>query len=128
MVLREVLAISAEWLLLGYGVTRLTIRFVESFLFGLSRTILWRFAAAIGIPLAALAAGYLPAWKASRVLDLLDLKVSGVGLAYWLDRRVIGGDRIGWRLGAPGNSQDISLRSNAFAHGNCIGLNVDVFL
>ena len=68
MVLREVLAISAVGLLLGYGAARLTTRFVESFLFGLKPNDPLAIAAAIGILLAAaLAAGYLPAWGASRI-------------------------------------------------------------
>jgi len=68
MVLREVLAISAAGLLLGYGVARLTTRFIESFLFGLRPNDPPAIAAAFGILLAAaLAAGYLPAWRASRI-------------------------------------------------------------
>jgi len=68
MVLREVLAISAVGLLLGYAAARLTTRFVEAFLFGLKPNDPQAVAAAIGILLtAALAAGYLPAWKASRI-------------------------------------------------------------
>jgi predicted permease len=68
MVLREVLAISAVGLLLGYGAARLTARLVESFLFGMKPNDPMAVAAAIGIMLAAaLAAGYLPAWRASRI-------------------------------------------------------------
>jgi macrolide transport system ATP-binding/permease protein len=68
MVLRQVLALSAAGLLLGYGVARLTTRFLESFLFRLKPNDPLAIAAAIGILLAAaLAAGYLPAWRASRI-------------------------------------------------------------
>ncbi len=68
MVLREVLAISAAGLVLGYGAARLTTRFVESFLYGLKPNDPLAIAAAVGILLAAaLAAGYLPAWRASRI-------------------------------------------------------------
>jgi ABC-type antimicrobial peptide transport system permease subunit len=68
MVLREVLAISAVGVLLGYGAARLTTRFVGSFLFGLRPNDPLTNGAAIGILLAAaLAAGYLPAWRASRI-------------------------------------------------------------
>jgi len=68
MVLREVLAISAAGLVLGYGAARLTTRFVESFLFGLKPNDPLAIVAAVGILLAAaLAAGYLPAWRASRI-------------------------------------------------------------
>ncbi len=68
MVLREVLAIAAAGLVLGFGAARLTTRYVESFLFGLKPNDPLAIAAAIGILLAAaLAAGYLPAWRASRI-------------------------------------------------------------
>ena len=68
MVLREVLAIAAAGLLLGFGAARLTTRFVESFLFGLKGNDPLAIAASMAILLAAaVAAGYLPAWKASRI-------------------------------------------------------------
>ncbi len=68
MVLREVLAISTAGLLLGYGAARLTTRFIEAFLFGLKPNDPLAIAAATGILLAAaLAAGYLPAQRASRI-------------------------------------------------------------
>ena len=68
MVLREVLAIAGVGLALGYGAARLTTRFVESFLFGMKPNDPLEVAAAIGILLAAaLTAGYLPAWRASRI-------------------------------------------------------------
>jgi ABC-type antimicrobial peptide transport system permease subunit len=68
MVLREVLAISAAGLLIGYTAARFTTHFVESFLYGLKPNDPLAIAAAIAILLAAaLAAGYLPAWRASRI-------------------------------------------------------------
>jgi len=68
MVLREVLATAAAGLLLGYGAARLTTRFLASFLFGMKPDDPLAIAAAITVLLAAaLAAGYLPAWRASRI-------------------------------------------------------------
>jgi macrolide transport system ATP-binding/permease protein len=68
MVLRKVLALSGSGLLLGYGAARLTTRFIESFLFNVKPNDPLAIAAATGILLAtALAAGYLPAWRASRI-------------------------------------------------------------
>jgi macrolide transport system ATP-binding/permease protein len=68
MVMREVLATTAVGLLLGYTAARFTMRFVESFLFGTKPNDFVAIAAAIAILLAAaLAAGYLPAWRASRI-------------------------------------------------------------
>jgi predicted permease len=68
MVMREVLATTAVGLLLGYAAARFTMRFVESFLFGMKPNDFVAIATAIGILLAAaLAAGYLPAWRASRI-------------------------------------------------------------
>jgi macrolide transport system ATP-binding/permease protein len=68
MVLRDVLAIAAAGLLLGYGAARLTTRFLASFLFGMKPDDPLAIAGAITILLAAaLAAGYLPAWRASRI-------------------------------------------------------------
>jgi predicted permease len=68
MVMREVLATTAVGLLLGYAAARFTMRFVESFLFGMKPNDFVAIAAAIAILLAAtLAAGYLPAWRASRI-------------------------------------------------------------
>jgi macrolide transport system ATP-binding/permease protein len=66
MVMRDVLTTTGVGLLLGYAAARLTMRFVESFLFGMRPNDFVAIAAAIGILLAAaLAAGYLPAWRAS---------------------------------------------------------------
>ena len=68
MVLREVLALTAVGLLAGYGAARLTTRFVESFLYGIKANDPMAVAAAMGILLAAaVAAGYAPAWRASRI-------------------------------------------------------------
>jgi predicted permease len=68
MVLREVLALTTAGLLAGFGAARLTTHFVESFLYGVKANDSLAVAAAIGILFAAaLAAGYLPAWRASRI-------------------------------------------------------------
>ena len=68
MVLREVLALTTIGLLAGYGAARLTTQFVESFLYGMKANDPRAVAAAIGILFAAaLAAGYAPAWRASRI-------------------------------------------------------------
>jgi macrolide transport system ATP-binding/permease protein len=68
MVLREVLTTAAIGLLLGYGAARLTTRFIESFLFGLKPNDPLAIATSTFILLAAaVAAGYLPAWRASRI-------------------------------------------------------------
>jgi predicted permease len=68
MVLREVIALTAAGLLAGYGASRFTTRFVESFLYGMKANDPLAVAAAIGILLAAaVAAGYAPAWRASRI-------------------------------------------------------------
>ena len=68
MVLREVLAIAGAGLVLGYGAARLTTRFVASFLFGMKPNDPLAIGGAIAVLLAAaLAAGYLPAWRASRI-------------------------------------------------------------
>ena len=68
MVLREVLAVASAGLVLGFVAARLTTKFVASFLFGLKPNDPAAIAGAIGILLiAALAAGYLPARRASRI-------------------------------------------------------------
>ena len=68
MVLREVLALAAAGLAIGYGAARFTTHFVESFLYGMKANDPLAMAAAIGILLAAaVAAGYAPAWRASRI-------------------------------------------------------------
>ncbi|HKE29082.1 MAG TPA: ABC transporter permease [Bryobacteraceae bacterium] len=68
MVLREVLALTAAGLAVGYLAAHLTTRYVESFLFGLKAND--PIAVGVGIAIllaAALAAGYVPAWRASRI-------------------------------------------------------------
>ena len=68
MVLREVLALTAAGLLIGYGAAHFTTYLVESFLYGIKPNDLLAVTAAIGILLmAAVAAGYAPAWRASRI-------------------------------------------------------------
>jgi predicted permease len=68
MVLRQVLALAGAGLVLGYIATRYTTHFVESFLYGLKANDPATLAAGMGILLAAaLLAGYLPAWRASRI-------------------------------------------------------------
>jgi predicted permease len=68
MVLREVLAVAGVGLLVGWIAARLTTRFIESFLYGLKSNDPLAMASAVSIVLAAaMIAGYLPAWRASRV-------------------------------------------------------------
>ncbi len=68
MVLREVLAVSAAGILVGYGASRWATRFVESFLYGTKANDPLAIVAAILILVAAaLIAGYVPAWRASRI-------------------------------------------------------------
>ena len=68
MVLREVLALTAAGLAIGYAAARFTTHYVESFLFGLKANDPLATAGGVAILLAAaLAAGYLPAWRASRI-------------------------------------------------------------
>jgi ABC-type antimicrobial peptide transport system permease subunit len=55
-------------LLAGYGAARFATQFVESFLYGIKANDPLAVAAAIGLMLAsAVAAGYVPAWRASRI-------------------------------------------------------------
>lgn len=68
MVLREVVALTAAGLLIGYGAAHFTTYLVESFLYGIKPNDPLAVTAAIGILLmAAVAAGYAPAWRASRI-------------------------------------------------------------
>jgi predicted lysophospholipase L1 biosynthesis ABC-type transport system permease subunit len=68
MILREVLALSAVGLALGMSVALATSRFVESFLYGMkSNDPLALTLAVVTLVSAALLAGYVPAWKASRI-------------------------------------------------------------
>jgi macrolide transport system ATP-binding/permease protein len=68
MVLREVFALTAAGLLIGYGAAHFMTHLVESFLYGINANDPLAVSAAIGILLAAaLAAGYGPAQRASRI-------------------------------------------------------------
>ena len=68
MVLREVLTLTAAGLAIGYVAARFTTKYVESFLFGLKANDTLALAAGMAILLAAaVVAGYLPAWRASRI-------------------------------------------------------------
>jgi predicted permease len=68
MVLRQVLALTAAGLLIGYAAARFAARLVESFLYGLKPNDPFVTGAAISaLFIAALAAGYVPAWRASRI-------------------------------------------------------------
>jgi len=63
-----VLVLTAAGLLVGYSAARFTTHFVESFLYGMKANDPLALAGAIGILLAAaVAAGYAPAWRASRI-------------------------------------------------------------
>jgi macrolide transport system ATP-binding/permease protein len=68
MVLREVLVLTAVGLALGYTAARFTTHLVASFLYGMKANDPLAVAGSIGIlVLAATAAGYAPAWRASRI-------------------------------------------------------------
>jgi predicted permease len=68
MVLRQVLALTAAGLAIGLVAARFCSRLVESFLYGLKPNDPLALAGATGaFLLAALAAGYLPAWRAARI-------------------------------------------------------------
>ncbi len=68
MVLREVLALSLAGLAIGLGVALGTSRFVASFLFGVRASDPFSFGISAAILAAcAIAAGYAPAWRASRI-------------------------------------------------------------
>ena len=68
MVLREVLVLTAAGLVVGFAAARYATKLVESFLYGIKANDPLAVAAAIGILMAAaLAAGYAPAWRASRI-------------------------------------------------------------
>ena len=68
MVLRESCALTAAGLLIGYGAAHFTASLVASFLYGIQPNDPLAVTAAIAILLsAALAAGYVPAWRASRI-------------------------------------------------------------
>jgi macrolide transport system ATP-binding/permease protein len=68
MVLREVFAMAAVGLAIGVPVALATTKFVQSFLFEMKPNDPWAIAgAAVVLVLAAVAAGYGPAWRASRI-------------------------------------------------------------
>jgi ABC-type antimicrobial peptide transport system permease subunit len=68
MVLREVFAMAAVGLALGMPVAFATTKFVKSFLFEVQPNDPWAIAgAALVLVAAAVAAGYGPAWRASRI-------------------------------------------------------------
>jgi len=68
MVLREVFVMSAIGLAVGLPVALATTRFVKSFLFEMKPNDPWAISgAAVVLVLAAVAAGYGPAWRASRI-------------------------------------------------------------
>jgi len=68
MVLREVLLLTGTGLVVGFAAARYTTKLVESFLYGVKANDPLALAAAIGILMAAaVAAGYAPAWRASRI-------------------------------------------------------------
>jgi predicted permease len=68
MVLREVFLLAGAGILIGYGGARFAGKLVASFLYGLKPTdTLATVAAAVALLLAAVIAGYAPAWRASRI-------------------------------------------------------------
>ena len=68
MVLREVFVMAAVGLAIGVPVALATTKFVKSFLFEMKPNDPWAIAgAALVLVLAAVAAGYGPAWRASRI-------------------------------------------------------------
>jgi ABC-type antimicrobial peptide transport system permease subunit len=68
MVLAQVLTLTGVGLAIGFGVSRLTTHFVESFLYGMKPNDPLAIVGAIAILLvSAVLAGYLPAWRASRI-------------------------------------------------------------
>ncbi len=75
MVLREVIALSAAGLVVGFGAVFEVTALVKSLLFGLAPNDPW----ALGVPVAiligcALLAGYVPAWRASRIDPMAALR------------------------------------------------------
>jgi macrolide transport system ATP-binding/permease protein len=75
MVLREVVALAAGGLLIGLAAAWETTRFVESFLFGAKPNDPLAISLSVAIlGAAALAAGYAPAWRASRIGPMTALR------------------------------------------------------
>jgi predicted permease len=68
MVLKEVFALAAAGLTVGLAAVWATSKFVESFLFGIKHNDPWSIASSVLVLLSvACLAGFLPAWKASRI-------------------------------------------------------------
>jgi macrolide transport system ATP-binding/permease protein len=75
MVLREVLALSAVGLIFGFIAVYETTAFVKSFLFGLKPNDPFALGMSVFLLLAcAMLAGYLPAWRASRIEPMAALR------------------------------------------------------
>jgi len=75
LMLRNVLALAAFGIAAGLLASLVASKFVESFLFGMKPNDPWALAFAVFILLsAALLAGYVPAWKASRIDPMLALR------------------------------------------------------
>jgi ABC-type antimicrobial peptide transport system permease subunit len=75
MVLREVVTLTTAGILLGVPAALAVSRLIESQLFGLSSTDPLTLAfAAIVLTLIALSAGYLPAWRATRIDPMIALR------------------------------------------------------
>ncbi len=74
MVLREVLALAVVGLAIGLPVAFSTSQFVKSFLFGMKPNDVPAMAAAGILLVAALVAGYGPAWRASRIDPMVALR------------------------------------------------------
>jgi ABC-type antimicrobial peptide transport system permease subunit len=75
MVLREVLALGVAGLAIGLAAAQATSRFVESFLFGIKHNDPWLTVVAVLVMLSvAFLAGYVPAWKASRIDPMAALR------------------------------------------------------
>jgi macrolide transport system ATP-binding/permease protein len=75
MVLREVLALAGVGLAIGFGAVWETTAFLKSFLFGLKPNDPLVLGGAVAILIAcALAAGYAPAWRASRIDPMAALR------------------------------------------------------
>jgi len=75
MVLREMLALAAVGLAIGFTAVWETTKFLESFLFGLKPNDPLALAAAVAILIAcAILAGYAPAWRAARIDPMVALR------------------------------------------------------
>ena len=75
MILREVLVLTALGLALGISSALATSRFVESFLYGMkSNDPMALMLAVVSLLCAALLAGYVPAWKASRIDPMMSIR------------------------------------------------------